>query len=415
MNKLITAVSTAAPSATISTGADHALLTTADNSINGEIRLTHTAAIPGGTWNAPNFCPSTPYSHNSMKNLLLLCITAAAAAVASIASAQTTYNGTGSGAALDIDLSENWTNALPTSALNPGTITTNSTVDASGGNFTYTGYYITLTGGTMTQHGVGNDPNFSGGTFNVNGGTYGTSGGRTFRVSGGNVATLTSGTINSGSNGGSNIVDAASLTVNGGLLQRHGTNRSISLTNNSSLTVNGGTVTMDTSLAATGIFGVNNLATGNNTINLNGGNTTANFLAFGSNASTPRLRLTLDGTTAGAFTAVDFQVLSVNEVIGARRIDWLPDSLMTMTLTAAASNWAETEWAAGRMTYNGTGVGTLGNWATVTTTGFGDSSRFNMAGNTLSIVAVPEPVSLAAVGLVGLLILGRIRRHGRKA
>jgi hypothetical protein len=353
-----------------------------------------------------------------MRNLLLLCITAAAAAVASTAWAQTTYNGTGTGAALDIDLPGNWTSGLPTSALNPGTITTNSTVDASTGNFTYTGYYITLTGGTMTQFNSGNDPTFSGGSFSVDGGTYGNpaGSGRGFRISDSNVATLTSGTINSGStaNGGLNINSGASLIVNGGTLQQHGATRSILLTGNGSLTVNDGIVTMDTSVSATGSLGVNHLASGNNTINLNGGDTTANFLAFGNNASTPRLQLTLGGTTAGSFTAVDFLALSGNEVIGARRIDWLPDSLMTMTMTNASSDWAEVEWAAGRMTYNSEGFGDLGDWSTVTTAGFGDGSRFNMAGNTLSIVAVPEPASLAAVGLVSLLVLARVRRQGRK-
>jgi hypothetical protein len=32
----------------------------------------------------------------------------------------------------------------------------------------------------------------------------------------------------------------------------------------------------------------------------------------------------------------------------------------------------------------------------------------------VAVTAVPEPASLAAVGLVGLLILGRVRRYGRK-
>lgn len=392
MNKLVTAAAPATPAASDRTGVDHA-----------------------GTTDAFLFRPSTPCPRSNLKSLLVLCITAAAAAVASTTSAQTTYNGTGSGAALDIDLSGNWTNGLPTSALNPGTIATNSTVDAGGGNFTYTNYFLTLTGGTMSQHGAGNDPNFSGGTFSVNGGTYGTSGGRAFRVSSGNVATLTSGTINSGSNGASNLADGAAFTVNGGLLQRHGTNRSISLTGNASLTVNGGNVTMDTSISATGFLGVNQLAAGNNTITFNGGSTSANFLAFGNNASIPRLRLSLGGTTAGSFTAVDFQALSANEVIGARRINWLPGSLMEMTIANGNSTWAETEWAAGRMTYNGTGVGVLGNWTTVTTTGFGDSTRFSMTGNTLSIVPVPEPAALAAVGLIGLLILGRVRRQRLEA
>jgi hypothetical protein len=408
MNNLI--ASAAAPTASLSAVAYDASLTAP-----GKVGNSVSGVTPAGWLSTSPSCASSLACSGNMKNLLLLCTTAVAAVFASAASAQTTFNGTGTGAALDIDLSGNWTNGLPTSALNPGTISTNSTVDASTGNFTYTGYYITLTGGTMTQFNLGNDPTFSGGSFTVNGGTYGPTGTRGITFSNGNVATLTSGAIRTGSNGGVTI-NSSSLAVNGGTLELQGSNRNIALSNNSSLAVNGGTVTMVTS-NATGYFGVNQLATGNNTINLNGGNTTANFLAFGNNASTPRLRLSLGGSTEGSFTAVNFLALSGNEVIGARRIDWMPDSLMTMTMTAAASTWAETEWAAGRMTYNGSGNGTFGNWSTVTTTGFGDGNRFNMSGNTLSIVAVPEPSTLALVGMAGagFLVLGRMRKRGRRS
>jgi hypothetical protein len=294
-----------------------------------------------------------------MKNLIITAfVSGLAASLAGRLSAQTNYIGTGSGSALDIATAANWDPAmLPTSSGNPGTISTNSSVNAANGVFTYTDYHITLTGGIMTQFGSGNDPTFSGGSFTVDGGTYGpTNGtGRGFRNDASNVTTLSSGKINSGStaNGGSNIQGGSSLIINGGEFQQWGTTRSIRLTGGSSLTVNpGGTVSMDTTATAVGSLGVNQLSSGSNTLTLNGGTTTANFLSFGNNAASPRLTLVLGGTTAGTLSAVNFKPLDSSEVIGARRINWLSGTLMTMSV-ANADEWAAAEWDAGRLLYNG--------------------------------------------------------------
>jgi hypothetical protein len=324
------------------------------------------------------------------------------ACLAGMISAQTNYVGTGTNAALDIATLGNWDSGLPTSSINPGTISTNSSVNAANLLFTYTDYYITLTGGVMTQFNSGNDPLFSGGTFTVNGGTYGatTGAGRGFRNDASNVATLTSGKINSGSLAGANIQGGSSLTINGGEFQQWGTTRFIRLTGSSSLTVNpGGTLSMDTTATAVGFLGVNNLSSGTNTIRLNGGTTTANFLAFGNVAATPKLKLTLGGTMAGSLTAVNFQTLSTNEVIGARRIDWLPGTLMTVSVTNA-DEWAQAEWEANRLFYNGQSSTDLGglSWADASnpSTGLGGGSYwvYNSATETLSLgTGTPPPVS----------------------
>ena len=319
-------------------------------------------------------------------------------------SAQTNYIGTGSGSALDIATPENWDNDLPVAPANPGTISTNSAVNAANDVFTYTGYYITLTGGVMTQFGSGNDPLFSGGTFTVNGGTYGATAGsgRGFRNDASNVTTLTSGKINSGStaNGGSNIQNGSSLVINGGEFQQWGTGRSIRATGGGSITVNpGGALSMDTSGTASGSLGVNHLSSGSNTITLNGGTTTANFLSFGNNASTPRLTLILGGSSAGTLAAVDFKPLDSQEVIGARRINWLPGSLMTMSV-ANSDEWAAAEWDAGRLFYNGQSKTDLVEltWADATnsTIGLGGGYYFvyDSGTETLSLGSgTPPPVS----------------------
>lgn len=346
---------------------------------------------------------------------LKLFLTTAIVASVSVASAQTLYQGVGTGSDLDIDLVGNWNNGLPTSSVNVGTINTDSTVDASAGNFTYTDYFLNLTGGTMSQFNVGNSPVFRDGNFTVNGGIYGTSGGRGFSNSGVNIATINSGSINGGSLGDSRI--GASLLVAGGTFQQHGTDRGIQLTRSATLTVSAGILVMDTTGSATGTFGVNQSSIGSNSINLNGGTTTANLLAFGNGGSLRlTLRLTLGGTAVGSATAVNFQTLSDNETAASRKIDWLTGTKMTLAISGA-DEWAAAEWTANRLFYNGQSSADLGNlsWADATNSSIGVGSGnyflYNSTSETLSLALIPEPsvVALIAVGLT-VVLMSRRRR-----
>jgi hypothetical protein len=83
-----------------------------------------------------------------------------------------------------------------------------------------------------------------------------------------------------------------------------------------------------------------------------------------------------------------------------------------MTISTYDS-WAETEWNAGRLTYNGLGTGDLGSWAAVTASGGlggGANFSFDSGTNTLSLVSVPEPGSFALLTAAGVVLLAR-RRH----
>lgn len=319
-----------------------------------------------------------------MKANALEKLTAMIAAVAAFSTvhAATTFNGG------DLGNAGNWTGGLPTSPGNPGSIAVNGTVSASGST-TYTNYHITQTAGVISYTGSGSDPRLDGGTFEQNGGTWGVANnGRGFRIDNGNVTTLTSGKIISGTLANTQII-GSTLNVNGGSLETYGAGRGILLSGGGTLNINGGSVFTETS-SATNIFGIGSLATGSNTINLNGGVTNVNFLGFGRNNSSSQLTLTVGGSTVGSFTAVDFVALSANELITERDIRWLPGSLMTMTITNEA-DWAEIEWDAGRMLYNGQGFGALGDWATVN----GSIFSWNGTTNTLSLAAVPEPSAAA--------------------
>jgi len=366
---------------------------------------------------APKLEPLCPIlKMNPMINLpAKILVVGLAACLAGTLSAQTTYIGSGSGSALDIATSGNWSNGLPTSLGNIGTINTNSTVNAAGGSNTYSNYYLTLTGGVMSQFNTGNDPIFSGGTFTVNGGTYGTSGGRGFRVNSSNVTTLTTGKIISGSSGSTQINSGSSLTVNGGSLETYGGSRGISLSGGSTLTINAGSVFTDVTGSATNTFGIGSLATGNNIINLNGGTTNVNFLGFGRNNSSSQLTLNLGGTTTGSFTAVNFVTPSVNELVTERAINWLSGSKMTMTITNA-DEWAATEWTANRLFFDGQSSTALGNlsWADASNSAIGLGSgyywNFNSSSETLTLAAIPERNSTTLFGLaLGAVVLIRRR------
>ncbi|MDT8391426.1 MAG: PEP-CTERM sorting domain-containing protein [Lentisphaeria bacterium] len=307
----------------------------------------------------------------------------------------------------DIALSGNWDNGLPTSAGNPGSIAVNGTVNVDFNNT----YFITQTAGTIGSAGFGSDYNLNGGAFTQNGGTWGSAGNRGFKITGGNQTTLESGAIIGGANSNSSIT-ASTMIINGGSFTQYGTGRGVFLSGGAVLTINGGAFSTITE-SATNTFGINSLASGDNYINLNGGTVSVNFLGFGRNNSGSQLTYVIGGATPGSFTAVDFVALSATELITERKFNWLSGSLMTFTVSNA-DDWAEIEWSADRLLYNGQSSTALGglSWADATnpTVGLGDGAYFAFDGgaNTLSLGApIPEPSTFALLGLLGLFTVRR--------
>ncbi len=250
----------------------------------------------------------------------------------------------------DINNPDDWDNSLPSYAENPGTVSASGTIEPN----STIHYDVTQTAGTISN------ANFSGtqldgGAWNLVGGTFSVrglsllAGSTAFHVSGSGVAEL-------GNNNSDVVLNAGStFTVTGGAVTL---GRDLEV-NGAVLTIAGGTVTgdVDTSI---GSFGFQS----DGVLNFNGGTTTA----FDLNLQGTGVQVNFGGTTSGS--------LIVDSIVGTNGvIDWTTGSLMTMTVSSSPT-WAETEWNAGRLTYNGAGVATLGTWSTVTTTGFGDGNVF---------------------------------------
>ena len=308
-----------------------------------------------------------------------LVITTAAAlmALTNTASAATTFLGG------DISVAANWTASNPPlSAGNPGTVAVDGSIAAGA---TVSSYFFTQTTGTISQTGGGSNYLLSGGSFKQDGGLWKT--GRGFNITAGNVTTLESGTILSsfnGTGGGTSNAEAngADFIINGGLFEVQ-SGRNLAITNGGTLEVNGGTLTI-----AGSILDISFKSAGGG-ISFNGGTTTASGFNFAKDAD-----LTFGGTTSGSVTVASSS--------GVDSYDWLTGSQMSLTISGS-DEWAESEWNAGRLLFNGLGTGDLGTWGDVNGTVF----AYDSSTETLSLV--PEPSSLALLGLGGLCVLRRRR------
>lgn len=299
----------------------------------------------------------------------------------SISSAQTTFT---SADPLDslISNANNWDNGLPTSL--QGLIAMNANYVA---DFPHVGYNVVHTDGTLSKKGGTNYLLLGAGTVWVMDGAGARLTDRGMSMSGAQF-TLYQGSVAFTDTGKDTSLDAASaMTVHGGSMT---VGRHFYLKGGSSLTINGGSLTI---LNAAGTFGINKLASGQNFINLNGGDTSVSLLIFGRNNSGAQLTYTMGGTTAGSFTAANFQVLSSDELITERAFNWLPGSQMTFAVTGA-NGWAQAEWEANRLRFNGSTAADLGlTWTQVTTTGFPDKSKFSYDDVTNALSLLPPPPS----------------------
>jgi hypothetical protein len=323
------------------------------------------------------------------RTLSLTIALAAALLIGSAAGADTIFIGPSSG---DLDDINNWSAGLPSST-NLGIIGAGKKARVTSG-VTYAGYYIDLqTGGEIDGTGLGSGI-LSGGEFTINGGTLGPF--RGVNAAGGQIMTLNSGLWDLKDSDVLLTGSGTTINVNNGALTGQ-TTKGITLDDGTVLNMNGGTI-----------------GAADHYIKHIGGNTkfqgksgTANF--YGGDSYFSNLR-----GSHGAGTMI-YNILGASGTVNALNvgdygtkilINWAPGTGMTMTI-ASYDEWAETEWAAGRLTYDGDDFSTLGNWATVHGTIF----DYDSSTETLSLVAVPEPASLAT-GLVGMMcLIGRRRRQ----
>ena len=104
-------------------------------------------------------------------------------------------------------------------------------------------------------------------------------------------------------------------------------------------------------------------------MHFNGGTVEATHLTFGQSS----MDFSFGGMAAGSVTITNFG--------GDRHsdsnidLDFLPDTQMSLTLTAGTNTWAKDQWDADRLKYNGQSSSNLGkDWAAVTASGFSPST-----------------------------------------
>lgn len=334
------------------------------------------------------------------ENLRVLAIAAAAllGSYASSAGAATIFTTTGG----LVSVAGNWNNGLPTGA-NTGTININASADS---NVTLDDYDVVQTGGVFSHTGLNAVTLGTGTTWVINGAGASTSTGfRGFNVRTGSSFTVENGTVNTTSGRDWALGDSgSSITINGGTVNF---GRSVVMQGiaGAVFTMNGGSAT------GTGAIGGISIQDTTKTLNFNGGTTTFGTLdVAGDNTF-----FNFGGSSVGSLTATQLN----GGTFGANSsFNWLTGTQMTMTLSTV-DEWAATYWGSNRLLFNGNSSTALGlSWAVASNPaiGLGGGSywNYNSSTETLSVIAVPEPASLAAVGLVGLLILGRVRRYGRK-
>lgn len=261
----------------------------------------------------------------------------------------------------DFMVAGNWSdNVLPTNSLNPGIIGSSVTNGTWSG--TATGLAIRQTGGTVSRSLFGWQA-FSGMNYQITGGTL-TAGGWGLQLVSGSVFDVGGASVNAvGLNTDNSTVNfsSGSLTLSGDLQSKSSTfdfsGGTVSIAGYVLTSFNNATFNFSSNTAfnVTGQFGVNHFAT-SSTMNIGAG----------------------DGSiSVGTLEAKNMT------------IKWASGSGFSFTATnilyeGTASSW-ESLWDTGRMTYNGNNYTTLGAWATVTTTGFGDGFLFRLSGNTLVV------------------------------
>jgi hypothetical protein len=232
---------------------------------------------------------------------------------------------------------------------------------------------------------------FSGGTVNFTSGALGSTGNTTINAGG-------EFDMSNGTRTGSSVTNSGSLIISGG---NFSTDLDRTLTTNAggTTTISGGTVAIGAAIGDSLI--------GAGAYVFEGGTTT---LAGDIRANASTFSLTMGGSSAGSLTGDTWHTSTAN-----RHMDWLSGTLMSVTLGGDA-NWAETEWTANRMFFNGDSASDLGlSWADVINpsvgfdAGGGTHFNWNEGTRTLSLNTIPEPSSMALFALFATAFLGRRR------
>jgi len=288
-----------------------------------------------------------------------------------------TFNGSGL-----VQDAGNWTGGLPTTAGNVGIIGAGDSGEV--GNTTALATEVSVNGLFIDQQG-GNifSTSFRGSEFVST----------VWTISGGAMNTL-----------GQNWKSGSSLTLNGGGAINVDSGRDFFLSNGSAFTMDGGTMSVGDQFSSAGTGG---------TFNLNAGTLTVGNFGTGFNSSgTYNFNgSSLTAGSYGSFQKVSARTINFGTAAGAveitgnfdafnTTIDWTAGSSYTLTIsgslldTGVATTY-ETLYTEGQILFEGANTDPF-------------ASVFSVSGNTLSLI--PEPASLALMGLGGLLMLGRGRR-----
>ena len=241
-----------------------------------------------------------------------------------------------------ISTTQNWDAGLPIGG--QGVIAIDAGFDS---NTSHNAYNITQLAGTLSREGGFSGLSFgSGSVWLMDGPTAGTNAIRGLTLNNAQF-TLNDGNVDLTANNKNTVINgsSASLSMNGGTML---IGADLIVRGDGQLTINGGTIS--------GIDQILCSLTAPGPISFNGGSITADNFQCDIPAT-----ITFGGTAVGSLK------LLVGLGNGAT-LDWLTGTKMSMTV-ASADEWAEAEWNADRLTYNGQNKTALGKtWAQVTAT-----------------------------------------------
>ena len=291
----------------------------------------------------------------------------------------------------------NWQSGVPDSSGNLGEIETGATVEL---NSDLNGYFVQQNDGSVSESTTTNR-RFTDGSWSMSGGTFTMD--SNLELRGSQTFTLSDGTVNL--NSGRFDPAGTVVTITGGSLTA---NNMFTGGGSSQITISGGThlFTVTPNASAVRLRGSGNeLTISGGTVTLNSEfRTEGTFFMNGGDFSTTSFNVdagsqwVMGGSTAGTIDAGEFRELTEDNV----DLNWLSGSLIEMTVgegDISGENWAQYLWNSDRMKFNGQTSTDLGqNWSQV------EGSIFTFDPGTETLALIPEPSSIALLGLAGLAV-----------